>query len=127
MGLMLTILLLGLIGMPFTTGFVGKFLLFVGTLTAPAATPEQGRLYQLLAVIAAINAAIAAVYYLRVIGVLYLREPLRPLPRTWAVFPALMAIILAGATVVLGVYPQPLWRVIQTVAPPPPLPLQVTP
>jgi NADH-quinone oxidoreductase subunit N len=119
MGLVLTVILLGLIGMPFTTGFVGKFLLFLGALTAPATTPEQGRLYQILALIAVINAAVAAVYYLRVIGILYLREPLRPLPRTWAVLPAMTAIGLAVATVIFGVYPQPLLRAVQTVVPPP--------
>lgn len=127
MGLALAIVLLGLIGMPFTTGFVGKFLLFVGALTAPALTSEQGRLYQILALIAAVNAAVAAVYYLRVIGILYLREPLRPLPRTWAVLPGLTAIVLAATTLVFGVYPQPLLRVMQTVAPPPTLLLQITP
>jgi NADH-quinone oxidoreductase subunit N len=77
--------------------------------------------------IAAINAAVAAVYYLRVIGILYLREPLRPLPRTWAVLPAFTAIILAAATLVFGVYPQPLLRLMQTAAPPPTLPLQMIP
>jgi NADH-quinone oxidoreductase subunit N len=127
MGLALTIVVLGLIGMPFTTGFVGKFLLFMGALTAPATSPEQGRLYQMLALIAAINAAVAAVYYLRVIGILYLREPLRPLSRTWAVLPALTAIVLAAATLVFGVYPQPLLRLMQIAAPPPTLSLQMAP
>jgi NADH-quinone oxidoreductase subunit N len=127
MGLALAIVLLGLIGMPFTTGFVGKFLLFVGALTAPATLPEQGRLYQILALIAGVNAAVAAVYYLRVIGILYLREPLRPLPHTWAVLPAMTAIVLAITTLVFGVYPQPLLRLMQIAAPPPTLSWQMAP
>ncbi len=127
MGLALAIVLLGLIGMPFTAGFVGKFLLFVGALTAPATSPEQGRLYQILALIAGVNAAVAAVYYLRVIGILYLREPLRPLPHTWAVLPAMTAIVLAITTLVFGVYPQPLLRLMQIAAPPPTLSVQMAP
>jgi NADH-quinone oxidoreductase subunit N len=122
MGLMLTIFLLSLIGMPFTVGFVAKFVLFVGTFTAPAATPEQLRLYQLLALIAALNAALAAVYYLRVIGILYLREALRPLPRTWAVLPALTALTLAVATLLFGIYSQPLVQCVRNIAPMPTTP-----
>ncbi|MCS7021276.1 MAG: NADH-quinone oxidoreductase subunit N [Gemmataceae bacterium] len=118
-GLLLTIFLLSLIGMPFTAGFVGKFLLFVGAFTAPAAHPELSRLYQGLAIIAAVNAAVAAVYYLRLIGVLYLREPVRPLPRRWAILPTLTAIVLAIATVLFGTYAQPLLQVSQKAAPRP--------
>lgn len=123
MGVLLTLFLLSLIGMPFTAGFVGKFLLFVGVLAAPGTTAEQVWLYQLLALIAAVNAAVAAVYYLRVIGVLYLREPLRPLPRTWAVLPALTAIVLAVFTVFFGVYSQPLLQKVRQAVPLPEVPL----
>ena len=74
----MAIFLFSLIGLPLTAGFVGKFLLFVGAFSAPSDTPTMRNLYQLLAVIAAINAAVGAFYYLRVIGVMYLRTPLRP-------------------------------------------------
>ena len=103
----LTVLLFSLIGLPPTAGFVGKLLLFVAALDAPAAGP-MGNMYRYLALLAALNAAIGAVYYLRVIGAMYLRSPLTPAgSNRWS--PALVAaVVCAAATVVLGVYPDPL-------------------
>jgi NADH-quinone oxidoreductase subunit N len=58
----------------------------------------MGNFYQLLALIAATNAAIGAFYYLRVIGVMYLRTPLRPLASSRA-FPTIFAaVVLAAGT-----------------------------
>jgi NADH-quinone oxidoreductase subunit N len=74
----LAIFLFSMIGLPLTAGFVGKFLLFLGVLGAPSDTESMRDLYQWLAGAAAVNAAIGAVYYLRVIGILYLRSALRP-------------------------------------------------
>ena len=57
------IFLFSLIGLPLTAGFAGKFLLFVGTFSAPSDTPTMRHLYQILAVVAAVNAAVGAYYY----------------------------------------------------------------
>ena len=83
---------------------------------APAVGPMR-YMYPILAVIAAVNAAVGAVYYLRVIGVMYLRSPLRPGgPRAGS--PALAAaLVCAVATVVLGVYPKPLVESAQVAVP----------
>ncbi|HSQ58234.1 MAG TPA: NADH-quinone oxidoreductase subunit N, partial [Gemmata sp.] len=104
----MAIFLFSLIGLPLTLGFAGKFLLFVGAFTAPADTPTMGNLYQVLAVAAAVNAAIGAYYYLRVIGVMYLRTPLRPLAGSRAVPTLAAALLLAFATLLYGIYPKPL-------------------
>ena len=69
--------LVSMIGLPLTAGFVGKFQLFLATWNAPADTP-MGNLFRSLTVIAAVNAAIGAVYYLRTAGAMYLRSPLTP-------------------------------------------------
>ena len=75
--LLMALFLFSLIGLPLTAGFMGKFYLFFGALVSPA---EEGtRLYRVLAVIGAVNAAVGAYYYLRIIGVMYLRNPIRPL------------------------------------------------
>jgi NADH-quinone oxidoreductase subunit N len=105
--LVTTVFLLSLIGLPLTAGFLGKFLLFVAAFDAPTDGP-MGNMSRILAAAAAVNAAVGAVYYLRIIGVMYLRSPLRPgePARPSAAFVAALA--CAAATVVLGVYPKPL-------------------
>jgi NADH-quinone oxidoreductase subunit N len=104
----LAVMLFSLIGLPLTAGFVGKFLLFMAAFDAPT-SGSMRNMYRILAVIAAVNAAIAAVYYLRVVGVMYLRSPLRPVESRLSGRPALSAAILCAViTVILGVYPKPL-------------------
>jgi NADH-quinone oxidoreductase subunit N len=115
----MAVFLLSLIGLPLTAGFAGKLLLFVGAFTAPADTPTMRNLYVLLAVIAAVNSAVAAVYYLRVLGVMYLRTALRPAPRLRAVPTFMAAAALAGVTLVFGVWPEPLVRAARKAAPVP--------
>ena len=67
--LMLALCLFSLIGMPLTVGFVGKLYIINTALSS-------GRMA--VAIITAVNAAIAAAYYLKIIGAMYLREPLYP-------------------------------------------------
>ena len=115
----MAVFLFSLIGLPLTAGFAGKFLLFIGAFSAPTGSPTMRHLYQVLAVVAAVNAAIGAYYYLRVLGVLYLRSPLRPKADSRS-FPTALAVVwLAVATVVLGVYPQPLVTAARKAAPVP--------
>jgi NADH-quinone oxidoreductase subunit N len=118
----MAVFLFSLIGLPLTLGFAGKLLLFVGAFTAPSGTTTMRNLYQVMAVVAAVNAAIGAYYYLRVVGVMYLRTPLRPLASSRAVPTFLAALVLAVATLVYGVYPQPLAKAARDAAPAPQVP-----
>ena len=111
----MSIFLLSLIGLPLTAGFVGKFILFVGAFSAPDHT-AMGDLYRVLAVVAAVNAAIGAYYYLRVLGVMYLRTPLRTLPGSRAVPTLAAAVVLAAGTLFFGIYPEPLNRAARNAA-----------
>ncbi|MDY3554140.1 NADH-quinone oxidoreductase subunit N [Gemmata sp. JC717] len=113
----MTVFLFSLIGLPLTAGFAGKLLLFVGAFSAPTGTPVMRNLYQVMAVIAAINSAIGAYYYLRVIGVMYLRTPLRTPTRSRAVPTFLASVALAGGTLVFGVYPEPIVAAARKAAP----------
>ncbi|MFO0804280.1 MAG: NADH-quinone oxidoreductase subunit N [Gemmataceae bacterium] len=115
----LAIFLFSMIGLPLTAGFVGKFLLFLGVLGSPTDTATMRDLYQWLALAAAVNAAIGAVYYLRVVGVMYLRTALRPAAKSKAWCAALAATVLAAATLVVGFYPQPLVKAARKAAPVP--------
>jgi NADH-quinone oxidoreductase subunit N len=118
----MAIFLFSLIGMPPTAGFIGKWLLFMGVFTAPSNTPSMGNLYQLLAVIAALNAAIGAYYYLRVIGVMYLRTPLRPLASSRAIPTLIAAVVLAAGTLFFLGYSDSLAKAARKAAPVPVLP-----
>lgn len=122
----MTIFMFSLIGLPLTAGFAGKLLLFVGAFSAPTNTPSMRNLYQVMAVIAAINAAIGAYYYLRVVGVMYFRTPLRPATSSRAVPTLLATIALAGGTLFFGIYPEPLVRAARKAAPVPVAPAKQT-
>jgi NADH-quinone oxidoreductase subunit N len=115
----MAVFMLSLIGLPLTAGFVGKLLLFVGTFSAPSDTPSMRHLYQILAAVAAVNAAVGAYYYLRVIGVMYLRTPLRAKTDSRALPTAFAAVALAAFTLFFGIYPEPIARAARHAAPPP--------
>jgi NADH-quinone oxidoreductase subunit N len=93
----LTILLLSLIGIPVTGGFFAKFYVFSAAFQANVIG---------LTIIGVINSAIAAYYYLRIIVVMYMREPTSDVP-VLPMTPALAVVLLVsvGATIYLGVVP----------------------
>lgn len=106
---MLAVMLFSLTGLPPTAGFLGKLNLF---LAAWSLNTEAGRW---LAIWLAVNAALGAWYYLRIVAVMYLREPEGPASEA-AETPALVA--LGACTVVtlaLFFLPGLLWNVVQTV------------
>jgi NADH-quinone oxidoreductase subunit N len=122
----MSIFLFSLIGLPLTAGFAGKLLLFIGAFNAPTETPAMRNLYQVLAIVAAINAAVGAYYYLRVIGVMYFRASIRPHASSRAVPTALAAVVLAGATLFFGIYPEPIAKSARKAAPVPAAPVKAT-
>ena len=93
----LTIFLLSLIGIPITGGFFAKFYVFSAALQANLVG---------LVIIGVLNSAVGAYYYLRIIVVMYMREPQREVPVTRIPLGlgAALAISLA-TTVYLGVLP----------------------
>jgi NADH-quinone oxidoreductase subunit N len=115
----MAVFMFSLIGLPLTAGFAGKLLLFVGALDAPTDTPAMRGLYRVMAVFAAVNSAIGAYYYLRVVGVMFLRTPIRPAVRSRAVPTFLAAVALAGGTLFFGVYPEPIAKAARKAAPVP--------
>ncbi len=111
MALALSIFLLSLIGIPPTAGFVGKFYLFGAAVRAG---------YVWLAVIGALNSAVAAYYYLRLIVYMYMREP-EAGGATFAVpsFAGSLALVVAlWGVVQLGVLPAPFLDLAQAAVAP---------
>ncbi|MDE0425882.1 MAG: NADH-quinone oxidoreductase subunit N [Candidatus Poribacteria bacterium] len=66
LAMFMTVMLLSLAGFPPTAGFVGKFYIFKSAVGA-------GHIW--LVIIGAVNTAISAFYYLRVVVTMYMREP----------------------------------------------------
>jgi NADH-quinone oxidoreductase subunit N len=96
----LSLFLLSLLGLPVTAGFLGKFYIF-------KAAVDSNLIW--LAVIMAINSVIGAYYYIRLIVVMYMREPSAEIAATApARFPLSVNVVLAIAafgTIFLGVLP----------------------
>lgn len=91
--------LLSLIGLPLTVGFVGKIYLFGTLLTA-----QDGQLAAVsLVVIAVLNSAISAVYYLRIASACFFSEPNDNIVPVPTLARRLGAMLAALGTVVLGV------------------------
>jgi len=93
----LTVFLLSLIGIPITGGFFAKFYVFSAALQANLVG---------LVIVGVLNSAVGAYYYLRIIVVMYMREPrgeinVAPVP---AGLGAALAISL-GTTIYLGILP----------------------
>jgi len=105
----MTLFLFSLMGMPLTAGFVGKLNLFL------VAWNSGGESGQWLAIWLAMNAAIGAWYYLRLIREMYLSDPVRDVGQEQQP-PVMVAIGLCSlATVGLFLMPEWLWQAIQKV------------
>src|SRR6202795_1176156 len=93
----LTFFLMSLIGIPITGGFFGKFYIFSAALKSNLVW---------LTVIGLVNSAIGAYYYLRVIVMMYMKEPRAEVPVTPLPFATALAISACLViTLYLGVLP----------------------
>ncbi len=93
----LTFFLMSFIGIPITGGFFAKFYVLSAALNSNLVV---------LAVIMVLNSAIGAYYYLRIIVMMYMREPRSEVPVTpVTTAPALAIAICIIATLFLGVVP----------------------
>jgi len=93
----LSLFLLSLLGLPITAGFMGKFYIFSAAL-------DSNLIW--LAVLLGINSVMASYYYLRVIVVMYMRDPkeeiaIEPVPWTLA----LVLWIASIGTIYAGLFP----------------------
>ncbi len=102
--LLLAVCLFSLTGLPPTAGFLGKLNLFL------AAWSDGTGLGRVLAVTLAVNAAIAAWYYLRLIAVMYLEPTGRTETGPLNAAAWVAGVCCAAVTIVLFALPQPLWH-----------------
>jgi NADH-quinone oxidoreductase subunit N len=110
LAILMTLFLLSLTGIPPTAGFFAKAYVIL-------AAVEAGGPAGILAVIAVLNAALAAFYYLRVVVFMFMRDPKgEPVPLQKS---AILRVGLGGTallTVVLGLFPGPLLQVVENAA-----------
>ena len=95
---MFSIFLLSLIGVPLTGGFFGKFYIFKAAL-------ESHLVW--LTVLGLLNSAVAAYYYLRILVMMYMREPGEAVDNAEPLSPGLRAALILPAlgTLLLGIFP----------------------
>ncbi len=95
----LSLFLLSLLGLPVTAGFFGKFYIFKAAINSHLIW---------LAVLMGINSIIGAYYYLRVIVMMYMREPSSEAALPIVRFPVTVNVVLAVTvigTVYFGLFP----------------------
>jgi len=100
LGVVLTIFLFSLMGLPPTAGFTGKFYIFAGAI-------EAGYIW--LAILGVMNSAVSLYYYLRVIVQMYFRDPEEDF--NWVTINVPTAISIAVSVVgvlYLGLFPNSL-------------------
>lgn len=99
----LAVSMFSLAGIPIFAGFWGKLNLFLGALqAATVASPEGHQPWFFgLAVIGALNAAVAAAYYLRVVGAMYFQPSAGPVSAEGGL--GTLATMVAAGVIVIGI------------------------
>lgn len=102
------LLLLSFAGLPLTSGFVSKFAVFAAA---------SGAGYTSLVIIGVVCSAIAAFFYVRVIVLMFFTDPPADAPTVTAPFATTLVVAFStGATLLLGVFPQPLLNLAEEAA-----------
>lgn len=113
--LAMAVCLLSLTGFPLLAGFWGKFELFASALALSSGA--DGNLYWSLALIAVLNSAVGAYYYLRIVVTMYLRPPAADSAVSRFSWPTSMAVtVCVLMTVGIGLYPLPVARATRLAA-----------
>lgn len=95
---LMTLFLIAMTGLPPTAGFLSKFYVF-------SAAIKEG--YILLAALGILTSVIAAYYYLRVVYMLYMKEPVREVVPGRVGAPAWLALVFSAIGIIyLGIFPE---------------------
>jgi NADH-quinone oxidoreductase subunit N len=114
----MAIFMFSLAGLPPLAGFWGKLNLFGSAIELAIGGQQPFSLwFTILAVAGALNAAIAAAYYLRVVAVMYFQPAVAPVAADGGRQAWLAAVISAGLVILVGALPtRPLQMAIQSEA-----------
>lgn len=108
LGVIMTIFLLSLTGLPPLAGFIGKLVLF-------GAVIKAGLFW--LAIVGVLNSVVSLVYYMRIVKVMFFDPPADDAPFVFERFShPILAMILAALTLVFGLFWNPLAQWAQSSA-----------
>jgi NADH-quinone oxidoreductase subunit N len=105
------VFMFSLAGIPPLAGFWGKLALFAGAINVDSAGTEMTPVrmwFILLAVAGVLNSAVAAGYYLRIVGVMYFGRPDKPLAGEGGVGPRVAMVASLVLVLLAGLFPAPL-------------------
>lgn len=107
LALVLTVSILSLLGIPATAGFMGKLTIFTEALSDAPVAQQAGHSPHLLwlILIAVINSAVSAWYYLRVLVIAYFHDEARTIPVIRSTALAWAAGLAAIGTLTFGLLP----------------------
>jgi NADH-quinone oxidoreductase subunit N len=104
----LALCLFSLAGIPATAGFIGKFFLFKAAI-------DRG--FYVLAIVGVINSLISIGYYLKVVYLMYMREPIEGETAPAIGIADGLALAVCGAGILaLGIFPARLWDLARSAA-----------
>ncbi len=110
LAILMTLFLLSLTGIPPTAGFFAKAFVILSAV-------EAGGPAGFLAVIAVLNAAVAAFYYLRIVVYMFMRDGQgEPVPVEKSAIMRVGLAVAAVMTVVIGLFPEPFIEAVQAAA-----------
>jgi NADH-quinone oxidoreductase subunit N len=104
LSLAMSICMLSLAGVPPTVGFWGKFYVF-------AAAWQAG--LEWLTIVAVISSAIAAFFYLRIVVLMHMREPVREVRPVYDTGLVIGIALAAIGVTIFGIIPTPVFEVVQ--------------
>lgn len=109
----MTVFLASLLGLPPLAGFAGKFQVFAAVYQAAkdataSAPPDVGTAFFVLLGVGAVNTAVSAYYYLKIVRAMLLEEPVSGEPQASAPGAALFLVALVAFLVAAGVLWDPL-------------------
>ncbi len=110
LGVVMTLFMLSLTGMPVSAGLVGKFFVFQAAIQASVGNPWM----LATAIVGVVTSVVSAFYYLRVVLVMFMRDTEGEV--TVRLRPALAAAlaVTATGTFVLGIIPTPLFQLARS-------------
>lgn len=115
-GWLMTIIILGMSGMPFFAGFVGKLLAFVVAASVDNPWPGGSNGYLWLVVIGTLTTVVGLAFYLRVVSTFFSADGSDE--ELEAGLPARFAVVISGAiTLAFGIVPWPLLDVVRDALP----------
>lgn len=104
MAIVMLILLFSLAGIPPTGGFVGKFYVFMALIHAGMIK---------LAVVGVLFSAVAAYFYIRVIMLMYMKEPEGEFSLSRSLTTKIVVVVSAAGVLILGVLPGSVLEIVQ--------------